>query len=332
MTFYGNNWGLIGHEWAVDLLARRLAMGRMAHATLITGPASTGRTALALRLAQAINCRGESPPCGQCRACALIERRGHPDLHFIEPEGRSIKIEQMRDLQVDLTLHPMEARYRVAIIREFQRATDSAADALLKTLEEPPASTRLILTASAAESVFPTIVSRCQVIALRPVPVEQISAALMERTKMDTDRAAMLARLSGGRPGWALSAASDPTLLEARGKLIDDLLNILGQDRAGRFAYSEAVHRTEDLTALLEIWRSWWRDMVLLVSGSQVAPANADRADELAWLAEIVSLSEARMALDAVCSTLDALERNANARLALDVMLLRMPYLKTADS
>jgi DNA polymerase-3 subunit delta' len=330
MSQYDDNWGMIGHEWAVELLASRLASERASHAYLFTGPGQIGKSTLAIRFAQAMNCTDPvngSLPCGKCRACDLIGRGIHPDVQVISPEGKSIKIEVIRELQQSLALRPYEARFRVAILPDMQLATDHAADALLKTLEEPPASTRLLLTSDVSESLLPTIVSRCQVIPLRPVAAETLAAALTLRHHLDQQEAAMLAALSGGRPGWAISAIENPELLKNRAEIVNALLAVLNEKRVGRFNYSEEIANHPELQLILEIWQSWWRDVLLLVEGSSVTPVNIDRQEDLESISFQVSPEEARRALMAVRRTIEALGKNANTRLALDVMLLEMPYL-----
>jgi len=328
MTHHNDNWGLIGHEWAVDLLASSLAGGRAGHAYLITGVPGTGRATLALRFAQALNCENpDRAPCGECRACDLIARGLHPDVQIIEADGRSIKIEQIRDLQNGLSLRPVEGRCRVAILLEMQTATDQAADALLKTLEEPPPTTRLILTADAAENVRPTIVSRCRLVPLRPVRAQTINAALTRLHDLPAGEANTLAELAAGRPGWALAALQNPDLLTARAQIIDTLLEVLRGGRTERFNLSEALARDAALPLVLQTWQSWWRDVLLLAEGGSAPPVNADRWDELRALSLNLSPEQARRALHAVRRTITALTKNVNTRLALDVMLLDMPYL-----
>src|SRR5574342_647685 len=136
-------WDLLGHEWAARLLTEHIAGGRLRHAYLFTGPRGVGRRTLALRLAQAVNClQPPAPgvPCGACSACVRMERMQHPDLAVIqaETEGGVLKVEGVRDLQHSLSLAPYEARYRIALLLRFEEANPSAANALLKTLEEPP--------------------------------------------------------------------------------------------------------------------------------------------------------------------------------------------------
>lgn len=336
MSHNDQNWDITGHEWAVRLLAGQLVAGRARHAYLFTGAPGLGKSTLARRLMQAFNCAGELPPCGQCRPCDLIGRGAHPDMLTVEPEGVSIKIETIRDVQAALSLHPLEARFRVALILDAHRLTDAAADALLKTLEEPPAAARLLLVAEDTGAIAPTIVSRCQVIALRPVPARQIEAALAARFHLPADQAMLLARLSGGRPGWALSVAQDIStgqtspLLARRTEMVDALLAALRANRTSRMAYTEDIAAHPDmLPLLLDTWQTWWRDVMLAAEGSQIDPVNADQIEMLGEVAQSVGIEGARSALRAVHETAGLLaDTNVNARLALDVMLLRMPYVR----
>lgn len=327
MVAYGANWGLIGHDWAVRLLMAQLASDSIGHAYLFTGPPQVGKRTSAIHLAQVINCTGDSPPCGKCRACDLIARGLHADVQLIEAEGRSIKIEAIRDLQHDLSLRPVEARSRIAIIRNIQDATESAQDALLKTLEEPAPTSRLILTADDPEHLLATIVSRCNVIPLRAVAPAVIADALQTQFDVPAEQAGMLARLSGGRPGWAIDASQNPERLEERTVILDAMLGLLQADRAARFAYSEELSRSNTLDLVLETWQSWWRDVILLVEGSSVPPVNADYAEALGGIASRIPPEAARQALRAVRRTVDALSKYANTRLALEVLMLDLPYL-----
>jgi DNA polymerase-3 subunit delta' len=168
-----NNWNLLGHEWAVQLLSGQLERNSLRHAYLITGPAGVGRRTLALSLAQAVNCPtplAPGFPCQTCRTCSQIARQQHPDLAIIQAEevGGTLKVDQVRELQRSLNLAPYQARYRVALLLRFEEAHPSAANALLKTLEEPASQVILILTASSPDALLPTVVSRCEVFRLRP--------------------------------------------------------------------------------------------------------------------------------------------------------------------
>jgi DNA polymerase-3 subunit delta' len=321
-----SSYPVIGHDWAVTSLLRALETGHAAHAYLITGLEHIGKSALARFLAQALNCTGQPVPCGQCRACKLIAAGKHPDLHLVAPEGNTLKIDQVRALQHDLALAPMEGRFRVAILEGMEKATAEASNALLKTLEEPPPSVVLILIAPEAEALLPTIVSRCRLVALRPLSVEVVRDALVERWGMERERAETLAHLSGGRLGWAVLAAQDEAVLAHRAQLLDALIELTGQGRVERFAYAEGM-AADSATAreTLRLWQTWWRDVMLLASGSGATLTNSDRLDALRDHANRFGVEKAKEAAAGIARTLWQLDHNANARLALEVLMLDLP-------
>ncbi len=343
------NWQVIGHTWAVQGLARSLAEDRAAHAYLITGPHGIGKTTLARALAQALECTGPNPPCGACRACQSIARNRHPDVQIIEGvpprynfdkdpppppratdrERRTLRIAQIRELGHSISRAPFEGRWKIAILRRFEEAEDEAANALLKTLEEPPAHARLILTALDAGLVLPTITSRCQVLALRPVPPAEIESALVEKWHVDQARARLLAHLSAGRIGWAIRASADPGLLEARARSLDTLDAVLAEGRAERLSRAGELTKdknAEKLPELLEEWTGWWRDVLLVRSGDLARATNVDREERLREDAARFSLDQVEGTLQALRSTGQYLNQNANTRLALEVLLLGLPY------
>lgn len=322
------HWPVVGHEWAVEQLDRAIRHGRMRHAYLITGPAQIGKTTLARAFASALNCTGDAPPCGECRACKLIARQSHPDLTIVEAEyeGGTLKIDQVRELQQTLALRPYEARYRVAILRRFHEANPAAANALLKTLEEPSPDVVLILTAESADRLLPTIVSRCQPLHLRPLPLDTVRAALESQYGVEPEAAQTLAPLSMGRIGWAINAAQDSAHLEDRDRALDWLEAALLGGRRDRFALVEQLPGDKPaLFLLLDIWQGYWRDVLLVASGSQAPITNHDRAAGIRDLARLVGMDAAHTALDATRRTIDFLGKNANTRLTLEVLMLDYP-------
>src|SRR4030095_11149206 len=203
-----SNWDLTGHEWAVNMLKKHIVHGTTRHAYLFSGPPGLGRRTLALRFAQALNCPtpiAVGIPCGQCRDCKQIESMKHADLTIVQSdtEGGVLKVDQIREARKTLILKPYMSKYRVDLFLRFHEANDNAANALLKTLEEAPSYAVLILTADNPEQLLPTIISRCEVLRLRPLKVEQVQRAL-ENRGLENNRAKLIAHISGGRFGYAL--------------------------------------------------------------------------------------------------------------------------------
>lgn len=325
-----NNWNMLGHEWAVDMLHQHAARGDVRHAYLFCGPPGLGRRTLALRLAQALNCTqpvSAGIPCGQCRDCKQIERMQHPDMNLIqaETEGGTLKVDQVREVQRSLSLKPYQAKYRVALFLRFQEANDNAANALLKTLEEAPAHAILLLTADNPEQLLPTIVSRCEILRLRPLPVSIIETDLLERG-VEEERARLISHISGGRPGYARKLIDDITLLEKREERLDDLQTLLPALRVEKFSYADKLSKDKDgMRQTILIWLSYWRDVMLRVAQADTPLINIDRNMEIEFLASRLDLSTVRHVVSELESALEKMERNVNSRLLAEVLLLDWP-------
>lgn len=320
-------WPVVGHEWATDLLARVIRSGRPSHAYLFLGPANVGKTTVARAFAQALVCeRGEGPPCGDCRPCRRVVQGRYPDVQFITAEKNSIQIDQVRAIRSDAAISPLEGKRKVFVISDIERASLPAANALLKTLEEPPSQIILLLTAARRDQVLPTIISRCQIVGLRPLPVGQVEDALQAHWGVDGEHATLLARLSGGRLGWAVTAHTDPDLWQARAKYLDDLLLLTAKGHLARLEYAEALSRAGDgLEMALGLWATWWRDVLLIQRGLPDVILNLDHKAQLLQQARLFGTNQVERALSDLMHALRRINANVNARLALDVLLLRLP-------
>ncbi|MFO7664363.1 MAG: DNA polymerase III subunit delta' [Chloroflexota bacterium] len=337
MITVGPGWQkIVGHDWAVRLLHLAIDKDRVGHAYLITGPDQIGKMTLARTFAQALNCTADEigqRPCGKCRACTLIAGNRHPDVRVVLPEVsergiRSIKIEQIRQLQQDLSLSAYEARYKIALLKRFDTANVNAANAFLKTLEEPPANVILILTAADSESLLPTIISRCRVLTLRPIPTPFIEESLMTRWQVKTNQANLLAHLAGGRIGWAIEASSEPALLQSRTTSLDRLSEALQGNLVARFNLAERLSRkSENLPVMMQTWSCWWRDLALLAFDrrSQERISNIDQIEGLHKLAGVWPSQDILRSLVQTERAMTLLKKNANARLVLENVFLTYP-------
>ena len=325
-----NNWNLTGHEWAVDMLKKHIVHGTTRHAYLFSGPPGLGRRTLALRFAQALNCPtpvSTGIPCGTCRDCKQIESMRHADLSVVQAdsEGGILKVDQIREVRKTLTYKPYQSKYRVALFLRFHEANDNAANALLKTLEEAPSYAVLILTADNPEQLLPTILSRCEVLRLRPLKLEEVQRDLESRG-VESGRAKLIAHISSGRPGYARRLVEDDMLLEKREERLNDLLTLLPASRVEKFKYAEQLSKDKDsMRQTILFWLSYWRDVMLRTAQAGTPLVNVDRNVEIEDLAGKMDLSSARNVVSRFENALEQMEKNVNPRLLMEVLLMDLP-------
>lgn len=341
------NWTVKGHDWAVQMLQQHIERGGVRHAYLFTGSPGVGRRTLALQFARALNCQAAGPAsgqptgaiCGTCRACTQIARMQHPDLSIVQPEpdSRSIKVEQIRDLQYTLNLSPYEARYRVALLTDFQAATQGAQNAFLKTLEEAPKKVILLLTADLAENLLPTIVSRCEIFRLRPSAPPAVQALLQAEYGLEEAAARQVAHLAGGKVGTAIAYHQDPARLEAVERMVEETLRMGAMNTRERFKLvdrwrSSKRDREESVRLRLEVletlqgWLLFWRDVYLAQLNADVPRTYLRWEAEIDRLAGRVGMEESQALIAALEQALHRLEStNVNMHLLVEALLLDWP-------
>ena len=332
-------WQTAGHEKAVGALARALDGGRLAHSYIFIGPARVGKTTLALDLARAANCLAADAerPCAACRQCRRVTSGLHPDTRVIGLEtarsGRLrslISIDQVREVQRETGLLPYEGRYRVFIFESAEKLSDEAANALLKTLEEPPESVIIALLATHADSVLPTILSRCRRADLRPVSAGAIADFLAARKSVDADSAREIAGMARGRVGWAVDAVEDPSAIERVSDTLDEIEAAIADSLSGRFEYAERLagrfsNDREGVFGELDLWLGWWRDAMLTGQGKPELVSNVSRRETVSAAAERFSSETIAAAIRTIMRTAHLLERNVSPRLATESMMLGLP-------
>jgi len=324
-------WQVVGQDKTLSLLDYGLKTDAIAHAYLLVGPTHVGKGTLARNLAQALNCEGSGPPCGQCRSCQRIREGKHADVTTIGlNSGTEIGIDDIRGLQRLANLPPYEGKCKVLIIDGAEYLSIEAANALLKILEEPPPMVVWLLLAAEEERLLPTIISRCQRLELKPVSSERVQEVLVNSHHVDGDKAELLTRLCHGRLGWALSALTDCSILEQRSQRIDRLASLLAAGVEQRFAYAQelASQFSQDRKAgseITEIWFDWWRDLMLIKGDCREAIINVDFKTALKDQASRLSLSEINEFLTGLGLVQEAISKNVNPRLALEWLMLNLP-------
>lgn len=332
-------WRTFGHDKAVNLLKRSLAEGRLSHAYLLAGPHQVGKMTLALDIAQAVNCLEDDKPCKHCGQCDRIARGLHADVQVVglasrgPGDGRSrvsISIDQVREVQREASLKPYEGKYRVFIFDGAELLSDEAANSLLKTLEEPPAQVLLLLLTSDTASLPATVVSRCQLLELRPVARSAVAGHLEVHYDTDGGKADEIARLSDGRLGWAIDAANRPEVLERLSEKLGAIEAVARGGSEKRFAYAadlaSAIAKDRDSGRReLDTWLAWWRDVLLVKNGVSGFVTHLSSLETLRSVADALSSEQLTQAVNAIHQTADYLESNINPRLALENLMLELP-------
>ncbi len=331
-------WKLRGHDGLVGQLDRAFRDGRASHAYLIVGPPHIGKGTLALNIAQRMNCTSpEDAPCGSCTQCQRIASGIHADVQVIstarEEDGvarRQISISTVRELQHQASLKPYEGACRVYIFDGAEDMSTEAANALLKVLEEPPDQVLFLLLTAQEDAVLPTIRSRCHRIELHPLPIAAVAEELASSGAMGLEEANVLARLSRGCLGWALSAAREPVVMEQRAAQVERIARLSCATLEARFDYGgELAARysrdRQDAVAELEQWLRWWRDILLIKEGGGEHVNNVDQMDFLRRVADQVTTQQVVRSITGIRDSIEALESNANPRLALESLMLALP-------
>lgn len=315
---------VIGHERQKDILRRALHGARLAHAYLFAGPEGVGKRLMALAVARALFCL-EGNGCGECPACRKLAHCNHPDLHVLEPDGNSIKIEQVRAIQRDLSLRPVEGRRKVCLIEAAETMTTAAGNALLKTLEEPRGDTLLILLSSQPQRLLETIRSRCQVLQFPRQPTELIQVNLQNQLGIEDTEAHVLAALSEG--SFKKAFGKDRQLyIEERRTLLKTLTALSSGSILPILEFAEKLHGDKTvLPDILEIFQAFYRDVLLTLHGRDPSElVNLDLAEKVHRVAGREDVANVLGKLEALKTARWQLERNLNAQLVMEVLLLRL--------
>jgi DNA polymerase-3 subunit delta' len=323
---------IIGQQLPVRILQTLLRSAVLPHALLFTGVSGVGKRSAARIVAMALNCLKRrlptDDPCGKCPSCRQIRNDRHPDIHLTEPQANLLRIDRIRALLSALAMKPFSARHRVVVIADAQCMNPEAANALLKMLEEPPANTMLILTASHKSDLLPTIVSRCRHIRFNPLSPRDLTTLLNQTPEMDAEYAPTAAMLSGGsltkarqlamplwqqRRNWVIRAAGLDGPAPQKSAAMALALAFAGQ----------LAQKKDAVQDLLDILKTWIRDLSILPYHPDLV-INSDRIATLEKVRAGMNEKQLLAMWQAVEKAQKDIAARANLRLTVDFMALGM--------
>ncbi len=318
---------IVGHKQIVKTLLNAVASGRVAHAYLFAGLEGVGKETAATAFARALLCSRpvQGDACGMCRECRQVRSRNHPDLHFVRPAGTSIKIDQIRAVQRRVPYRSYQGGRKVFLIRDAETMTKEAANCLLKTLEEPPRGTVLILISSRPQALLPTVLSRCQQYFFKGIPDLELIRGLVELHGLAEEDAYLPAALSGGSMGAALAYASG-SFQEERNAVLElvESMKKYGPLEALEKA-GEVSGNKERVLTLLEMLACWYRDLLVYREAGETGTLfNQDRVAVVASEAERFETGLLVKIIESIESAKNKIEANANTRLVLEALFLRL--------
>ena len=317
---------IIGHPKQLETLRLALAHGRLHHAYLFVGATGVGKKTIGLSLAKAIHCAMATGDfCGECADCARIEDGNHPDVRFIEPLAgkKEISIQQIRELEQELNLRSFSGNKKIVILDPATLMNLPAQNALLKTLEEPPKDSLLVLIAPNLGGLLPTVRSRCLRVSFVPLTRDQVVAFLVSQKKVRVEEAQLLAAMSMG--SLEIVTAVDPQeLLARRHRWIDLLLRVASGDYRTAAETAEALAgNKEESLRFLDWAESWYRDLlVYTVTQNRQEVVNVDLLPQIEQVSVAVGLERLLERIAEAKKAVVAIQRNLNRRMVLENLLL----------
>ena len=319
---------IVGHERQLASLRLALATGRLHHAYAFTGPEGVGKKTVALALAKTLHCsEAKHDFCGRCANCVKIDNHNHPDVRVVSllPKKNDISIEQVRVLDKELSYRAFSGGKKVAVIDPAPLMNPAAQNALLKTLEEPPAGSLLILIAAGAGGLLPTLLSRCLRLSFAPLPARVVADYLISRQAMAAEPAALVAAASLGSLGRARSSDL-AELAEKRKAWVAAIGNLAQGGYGARAALAEGLGKErDDAFEFLEWLRSWCRDLLILrATGSEHDICNLDAAQTIRRQSQSARVDGLLALWTSTAVAEGRIRRNVNRRLALEDLLAQV--------
>ncbi|HEY7714869.1 MAG TPA: DNA polymerase III subunit delta' [Candidatus Binatia bacterium] len=316
---------LIGHSNQIETLRRALLNDRLHHAYLFLGPDGVGKRTLAMALAQAIHCSElQGDYCGRCVNCASIIHGNHADVRFIGPllGKKEIAIQQIRELERELRFRSFGGKQKIAIVDPVTLMNAAAQNALLKTLEEPPAKSLIILIAPNGGGLLPTVRSRCLRLSFAPLPCAEVAAFLQAKHRVKAEEAAFLAAMATGSIGVALSLDQEG-LIEKRKTWTEMLGSLKPGDYQAAVVTAEALAATRNGALEFFKWaESWYRDLLVYrVTRNSEELVNLDMLAQIEQQAAASKVENSLAAMAGIADAAAGIQRNLNRRMVLEKLL-----------
>ncbi len=318
---------VLGHEKTIEFLKRAIHQDKVSHSYIFLGNEGIGKKWVALQFAKTLNClegaieKGDA--CDHCLSCKKIDHHLHPDVLIIEPEGQTLKVDQVRQMQKELAYRPYEGQRRVCVLTAADRMAPNMSNILLKTLEEPPLHTVIILLANNPRLLLPTILSRCQPIHFHPLPLSLVTNWLVEQKGFKEEEAHLLASLSEGSPGKALEIKEEIDQIP-RDELLIDFVGLKSLPFEKKEAWAESLSSNrENLILILEVAKTLLRDLVMIKTLKDSSKLiHSDLLQVIEVLASKWDLPSLLNRIGVLHQTILDIRSNANMTLALEAMML----------
>lgn len=321
---------LYGHSKQIAMLQKAMVQGRLGHSYIFSGLAAIGKRTLAMEFAKALNCRrtdGLPDACGECASCRKMNSGNHPDVHLTESQGQFIRIDAIRFIQDQMTFKPMDGGRRVFILDNADKMNEPAANALLKTLEEPSADNFLILVTARPYFLPQTILSRCRHLRFNPLTNDIVARFLVEKRQIEPARASLLAGLSGGSIGLA-TELNEEEMMAFREGLVRLLAAAGEKDPLSLLAIASFLGQDKkEISQGLRILRSYFRDALVYketARGEMIS--NRDHLDAIAGLAARLTGEQLLQNIALIEKSNETIEMNVNKSLTLESMAFKLSY------
>lgn len=317
------SWKIIGHKKQIAFLQKQIIFGKINHAYLFIGPKNLGKFRVADYFIRSLYCVGENKPCGQCRYCKQIQKAIYPDIHYIEPlKSKKITVDQIREIRKKFAEKPWENNWQIAVINEAHLLNTQAANALLKTLEEPAKKQVIILLAQSSDALPNTIRSRCQILKFFPVNKKEIDAYLSSRLT-DKQSIELLATLANGFPEIALKNAKNKNAVKKYQDTMEKSFAFFKKHNLANKIeeLDKLAKQSEQIKDLITTWILVWRDVLLIKNNRHNYVVNRFALSDLNELAARYSANKIKKIILALNTILDS-GLNINMKMALENMII----------